>query len=191
MQMDPTDTDEMPELRRPPFEVGAPPRLRFVPPPELPTIEYASLRTRAKALAIDALLALVLVVPLALLQGGLPWSHGSFGVALMGLPFLAATVGWFIYMTLMEGLTGASVGKRRMKLRVVSKDGSPVQPEAALIRNALRILDGFPYIAPYLVGFMVARRSPLKQRLGDLVAETVVIVDHPPVEEPDRLPTLI
>jgi uncharacterized RDD family membrane protein YckC len=188
--MDPTDTDEMPELRRAPFEVGAPPRMQFVPPPELPTIEYASVGTRAKALVIDALLSLVLVVPLAVLQGGLPWSNGSFGVALMGLPFLAATVGWFIYMTLMEGLTGASVGKRTMKLRVVSKDGSPVQPEAALIRNALRILDGFPYIAPYLVGFMAARRSPLKQRLGDLVADTVVIVDHPPVEEPDRLPTL-
>lgn len=179
--MDPTDTDEVPELQSGPFEVATPPRMEFVPPPEVPTTEYASLGTRAKALVIDALISLVLVVLLAALQGGLPWSNGSFGLALTGLPFLVATVGWFIYMTLMEGLTGASVGKRAMKIRVVSMDGSPVQLEAALIRNALRILDGFPYIVPYLVGAMVARNSPMKQRLGDLVAETVVVVHRPPV----------
>ncbi|HEX9123217.1 MAG TPA: RDD family protein [Actinomycetota bacterium] len=176
--MDPTYTDEVPDpdVQSEPSTLLS--RLEFVPPPESPPPEYASLETRAKALAIDALLALGAVVVLAVLQGGL---GGSFGSALTGVPFLVATVGWFIYMTLMEGLTGASVGKRVMKLRVVSVEGSPISLEAALIRNGLRILDAFPYVVPYLVGTRAIRRSPTKQRLGDQVAETVVIVDRAPV----------
>ena len=174
--MDPTHSDQAPNPEQGSFTL---PRLEFVPPPEAPPIEYASLERRAKAVAIDAGLALVLVLVLAALGGG-PLLSRSFGLALTGVPFLVATVAWFIYMTLMEGLTGASVGKRIMKLRVDSVDGSPIDLEAALIRNALRILDGFPYIVPYLVGARVARRSPMFQRLGDVVAETVVVVDQAP-----------
>src|SRR5947199_116301 len=36
-------------------------------------------------------------------------------------------------------------------------------------------LDAFPYVVPYLLGGIVASRSPLKQRFGDRVAETIVV----------------
>jgi uncharacterized RDD family membrane protein YckC len=87
-------------------------------------------------------------------------------------------------MTLMEGKYGASLGKRATRLRVVTEDGLPIDLEAALIRNVLRFLDAFPYLVPYLLGAIVASRSPMKQRFGDRVAETIV-VSHRPAKKPE------
>ena len=56
------------------------------------------------------------------------------------------------------------------------EDGEPVTLEAALIRNLMRFLDALPYVVPYLVGSIVASNSPLMQRFGDRVAETMVVV---------------
>jgi uncharacterized RDD family membrane protein YckC len=42
----------------------------------------------------------------------------------------------------------------------------------SLVRNVLRIIDA---IGVYLVGFLIAIFSRLKQRLGDHVAKTVVV----------------
>jgi uncharacterized RDD family membrane protein YckC len=119
--------------------------------------------------------ALAVGLPLALLQGGFKLAPSAIFGAFSGFPFLVSVVGWFAYMTLMEGKTGASIGKRMMGLRVIGEDGSPVTIEASLIRNALRFLDAFPYVAPYALGAIVASKSPHRQRLGDVVAETLVV----------------
>ena len=176
--MDPTDLDEVPQ----PGSTAQGPdlsRLRFVPPPELPAPEYASIQDRAKALGIDALVWLVAVVPLGVLYGGIRSSNGLLWIKIGGPPMLMATVLWLAYMTLMESKYGASLGKRARGLRVVMEDGEPVNPEAALIRNLLRFLDALPYVVPYLVGAVVASNSPLTQRSGDRVAETIVVVSVP------------
>ncbi|HKZ76030.1 MAG TPA: RDD family protein [Actinomycetota bacterium] len=174
-----TDANQMQD--RPDALTGmpAPPRLEFTPPPaDLPP-SYAGLGVRGLALAIDALISLVAVIPLAAAQGGVQASNGTFGFQITGLPLVVAAVAWLIYMTLMEGKYGASLGKRIMRLRVVTEGGSPVSLEAALIRNLLRFLDAFPYFLPYLLGAIAASRSPLKQRFGDRIAETVVVARAP------------
>jgi uncharacterized RDD family membrane protein YckC len=51
-------------------------------------------------------------------------------------------------------------------------DGSPISWSESVIRNLLRIIDG---LFGYLVGAILIWTSPLKQRLGDRVANTVVI----------------
>jgi uncharacterized RDD family membrane protein YckC len=158
-------------------------RLTFVPPPELPTPKRASIQERAIALGFDALVWLAAVVPLAVLYRGISSSNGLLWIKIGGPPVLMATVLWLAYMTLMESKYGASLGKRRRGLRVVMEDGEPVTPEAALMRNLLRFLDALPYVVPYLVGAVVASNSPLMQRFGDRVAETIVVVSVP--ESPD------
>jgi len=160
----------------------APPRLEFTPPPPDLAPAYAGLGVRGLALAIDALVSMVIVIPLAAAQGGVQASNGTFGFQITGLPLVVAAVAWLIYMTLMEGKFGASLGKRITRLRVVTEGGSPVTLEAALMRNLLRVLDAFPYFLPYLLGAIAASRSPMRQRLGDRIAETVV-VSRAPVRE--------
>ncbi|HET7869074.1 MAG TPA: RDD family protein [Actinomycetota bacterium] len=181
--MDPTDANEKwaPPSSLPDF--AAAPRVRFTPPPPAWEPSYAPLGMRAKALAVDLLLALVVVIPLALLSDGFNSSNGLLRIRFSAPPILLAMVLWMAYMTLMEGKYGASVGKRATGLIVVTEDGLPIELEAALIRNALRFLDAFPYVVPYLLGFIVANRSPKRQRFGDRVAETIVVV-HVVAEQP-------
>jgi uncharacterized RDD family membrane protein YckC len=190
--MDPADLDEVPEPDKT-HGLDLSPRLNFVPPPELPTPESASIQARAKALGIDALVWLAAVVLLGIIYGGISSSNGLFRIKIGGPPLLMATVLWLAYMTLMEAKYGASVGKRARGLHVVMEDGEPVSPEAALTRNLMRVLDAFPYVVPYLVGAVAISNSPTMQRFGDRVAETMVVVSSP--ASPDagvaRLPLLL
>jgi uncharacterized RDD family membrane protein YckC len=174
--MDPADLDEVPaEPDRTSKDSDLRARLNFVPPPELPAPELATIQDRAKALGIDALIWLAAVVTLGVFYGGISSSNGLFWIKIGGPPMLMATVLWLGYMTLMESRYGGSIGKRARGLRVVMEDGEPVTLEAALIRNLMRFLDALPYVVPYLVGSIVASNSPLMQRFGDRVAETMVV----------------
>jgi uncharacterized RDD family membrane protein YckC len=76
------------------------------------------------------------------------------------------------YYIVMEATRGATLGKMAMGLRVVRLDGSPISWSEAIIRYLLRIIDGLFY---YLVGAIIIWTNPRKQRLGDIVAKTVVI----------------
>jgi uncharacterized RDD family membrane protein YckC len=160
------------------------PRLNFVPPPEVPTPESASIQARAIALGIDALVWLAAFVPLAVIYGGISSSNGLFRIKISGPPLLMAAVLWLAYMTWMEAKHGASIGKRARGLRVVMEDGEPVDPEAALTRNVMRFVDAFPYVVPYLLGAYAVSNSPKMQRFGDRVAETMVVVSSPASPDP-------
>jgi uncharacterized RDD family membrane protein YckC len=177
--MDPADRDEVLEPDGTSRGLDLSPRLNFVPPPELPTPESASIQARARALAIDALVGLAAFILLAIIYGGISSSNGLFRIRISGPPLLMATILWLAYMTWMEAKYGASIGKRARGLRVVMEDGEPVNPEAALTRNLMRFLDAFPYVVPYLVGAYAISNSPKMQRFGDRAAETMVVVSSP------------
>lgn len=74
-----------------------------------------------------------------------------------------------------ERLFGATVGKRMLSLRVEGRDGGLPSWGQSLGRNLLRIVDGFPYVLPYLVGFVVAKSNADRRRLGDSAAGTRVV----------------
>jgi len=178
--MDPADLDDvLAEPDRTSKESDLAARLNFVPPPELPTPEPASIQARAIAAGIDALIWLAAVVTLGVFYSGISSSNGLFWIKIGGPPLLMATVLWLGYMSLMEARYGGSVGKRARGLRVVMEDGEPVTLEAALIRNLMRFLDALPYVVPYLVGAVAASNSPMMQRFGDRVAETMVVLSVP------------
>ena len=93
----------------------------------------------------------------------------SIGIWLM-LDLFVTTSYFLIFETLFRGRTP---GKRLTHLRVVSDGGSVLGWRQSLLRNLLRIVDSLP--AGYLVGILAMLISPRVQRLGDLVAGTIVI----------------
>jgi len=77
------------------------------------------------------------------------------------------------YYIWMEGQYGATLGKMALGLKVVKEDGSPITWQESIIRNLVRIVDML--LVFYLVSAILVWTSPLKQRIGDRVAHTVVI----------------
>jgi uncharacterized RDD family membrane protein YckC len=66
----------------------------------------------------------------------------------------------------------STVGKHLLGLRVVGNEGDPVSVHEALIRNLLRVVDWLPVF--YVLGAIAVARSSKRQRIGDLVARTMV-----------------
>jgi uncharacterized RDD family membrane protein YckC len=91
-------------------------------------------------------------------------------------------VGYFLiiwgYGAFCEGLfNGQTVGKRLLGLRVVSDQGIPITGAQAVLRNLVGTVDGplpFVYLAA-LSSMILTRRF---QRLGDLAAGTMVVVEQ-------------
>jgi uncharacterized RDD family membrane protein YckC len=68
---------------------------------------------------------------------------------------------------------GQTPGKRAMKLRVIKDSGRQITLFEALARNLLRVVDYLPSL--YLVGVITMLCNRRNQRLGDLVAGTLVV----------------
>ena len=126
-----------------------------------PQIDYVSVGPRFLAYLIDGLI-------IGAVSG------------LLFFPFRDAPGAWggsigllsILYFIVMEATQGATLGKMALGLRVVKVDGSPISWGESIIRNLLRIVDG---LFAYLVGAILIWNSPLRQRLGDRAAGTVVV----------------
>jgi len=93
----------------------------------------------------------------------------AVGIWLM-LDLFVTTTYFLIFETLFRGRTP---GKQLTRLRVVCDGGNVLGWRQSLLRNLLRTVDSLP--AGYLVGVVAMLISPRMQRLGDLVAGTIVI----------------
>jgi uncharacterized RDD family membrane protein YckC len=93
----------------------------------------------------------------------------ALGVWLMLDLFLTTT--YFVAFETLWG--GRTPGKRMTRLRVIGERGANVGWRESLLRNLLRAVDVLP--AGYLVGVLAILFSPRAQRLGDLVAGTLVV----------------
>jgi uncharacterized RDD family membrane protein YckC len=79
------------------------------------------------------------------------------------------------YFAIFEWLwRGQTPGKRWLKLRVIREDGRPISFFEAIVRNLLREFDIMPFPF-YSVGLISVFSSDRDQRVGDLVAGTVVV----------------
>lgn len=87
------------------------------------------------------------------------------------------------YPLLMEWLwRGRTLGKMALGLQVVDEQGLRLQPSQVIVRNLMRLVDMLPLF--YGLGGLCAWLSPRGQRLGDWVANTVVVRRARP-EPPD------
>jgi len=135
---------------------------------------------RMPALLVDLFLQTVLMFGAFLL---LLFSFGAVGFGGIGVGLgltIVFVVSWF-YGGLFETFwNGQTPGKRMMNIRVITTDGQPIHGWQAVLRNVLRTADFLP--VGYLLGIVVAMVNERFQRLGDLFAGTMVVV-----EEPQRL----
>jgi uncharacterized RDD family membrane protein YckC len=88
---------------------------------------------------------------------------------------LAAAVAWLAYLGLLPGVTGWTPGKLLAGVRVAGSDGRPPGALKGVVRTLFWPVDGFPYFAPGLVGFIVAQSTQRHQRVGDQVVGTFVV----------------
>jgi uncharacterized RDD family membrane protein YckC len=78
------------------------------------------------------------------------------------------------YFALFEAYwDGQTPGKRVMKLRVIKDSGRQITFFEALARNLMRVVDWLPSL--YLAGVITMLCNRRNQRLGDLVAGTLVV----------------
>ncbi len=150
--------------------------------PHLPThLRRAGLLRRAGALLIDLSLA---VVPVAMVAG-VPvveilrnWPNLGDPSDLSDMRLGFVSVGVFILHTLLgEWLFGRSAGKVMMGIGVVGLDGKRAPFWRILLRGLLKWIE---LLNPMLA--IIAVFSPFGQRLGDLVAGTVVVSIRKPGE---------
>lgn len=103
-------------------------------------------------------------------------------------------IGYFLLDWFYGGLfetywNGQTPGKRLMRIRVVSDEGQPITGWQAVLRNFLRaadsmpavgLIEGYPIMLPtHLLGLLSTVFTDRCQRLGDLAAGTMVIVEEP------------
>jgi uncharacterized RDD family membrane protein YckC len=164
--------------------------------PELVNIELpvAGLGSRAVAVLVDYLIqgisVWLLVLFIALLYRSSPPSAPApaavsssvgykWGIAIIiAIPFL---LHWG-YFALFEAFwNGQTPGKRLMKLRVIQQSGRALGLFESMARNLIRFIDMLPVF--YFVGAICVFVNRRQQRLGDMVAGTLV-VHSTPVDTP-------
>lgn len=138
-------------------------------------LEPAGAGSRFLAIAIDSLITnglsmLILVGLAAILPAGIALAMGVTANFLL-------TWGWHVYFETRHA--GRSPGKRALRLRVVDARGLPISLHQALVRNVMRAVD----FAPAFYGFaaIATLADPRRRRLGDLVADTLVIREARPL----------
>jgi uncharacterized RDD family membrane protein YckC len=156
--------------------------------------------SRFLALLIDTVVSYVLTIVIFLALGLLTALAGlGLGTTATELGMAAQFVVWFVvdwgYMVLLESVwSGQTIGKRVMGLRVIQDTGVRVGPLQALLRNLVRPVDKLPVF--YLIGGVAALLSGTQQRLGDLLAGTIVVRERrlkipAQLERPDGDTTLL
>jgi len=134
-------------------------------------IEPAGVGSRFLAIFIDAVLVLAISGFIGgLLRIALP---AGIAAALAVTLNFVLTWGWHVWFEVRH--QGRTPGKRALRLRVIDARGLPVSLHQSIVRNIVRMLDFAP--AFYGVGAIAMLVTPSRRRLGDLVADTVVVRD--------------
>jgi uncharacterized RDD family membrane protein YckC len=84
------------------------------------------------------------------------------------------TILLFVYGWLLEAAYGATLGKALVGIRIV-RTAECGRLSSSAVRNLLRIVDG---LGLYLVGTAVAACSDVRQRIGDICANTAVVEER-------------
>jgi uncharacterized RDD family membrane protein YckC len=158
----------------------------YIETPEQVELEYsvAGIGSRFVAALLDMLIlaafflleiiAMVMIsaaVASAPASGKLAEQAGKWFLAFV--IFINFAIFWGYFALFEAYWHGQTPGKRVMKLRVIKDSGRQITFFEALARNLLRVVDYLPSL--YLVGVITMLCNKRNQRLGDLVAGTLVV----------------
>ena len=141
-------------------------------------LETAGVASRVFAGVIDGLIQLVLYILLVLLALLLLSSSNDLSSQTTGaVAGFVLFVVVFCYPIVSEMSTrGRTIGKSAMGLRVVTIEGAPIRFRHAALRAMGGLVD--KWIPPGgLIGTFFVLGTPTRQRIGDLLAGTIVIRD--------------
>jgi uncharacterized RDD family membrane protein YckC len=141
----------------------------------------ASIGNRFIACAIDHTIQIVTLIVISITFAIIA-DFADFGSRLSNAPKWVIALLIIIVFLLMSGYfaffewlwRGQTPGKRWMKLRVIREDGRPISFFEAIVRNLLREFDIMPFPF-YSIGLISVFSTDRDQRVGDLVAGTVVV----------------
>src|SRR6187200_3280480 len=141
----------------------------------------ASIGNRFIACAIDHAIQAITVI-LMLLAFITLANYSSLGDRLSSAPKWVYAVLIVILFLIVSGYfaffewvwSGQTPGKRWLKLRVIREDGRPITFWEASVRNLLRSFDMMPFPF-YSIGLISVFSTSRDQRVGDMVAGTVVV----------------
>jgi len=131
-------------------------------------------RKRVFAGFIDLGLSLFLFILILVLFGErYETVEGTIGYRGEGPKFFLPLVFWFFTVPVMEGITGQTIGKKFISIKVVSVDYSKASFGQTLVRHLLDIIDWIPGFG--ILGLLVASNNKYSQRIGDIAAKTIVV----------------
>jgi uncharacterized RDD family membrane protein YckC len=143
-------------------------------------LQIAGLPSRIGAFLIDVTIFLVLVGVLLFSASATAFLNEGLGIFLLSTGILGL---FLAYWSVQEALfNGKTIGKFLTGLRVRMADGSPITPGAAFLRNVALFVDLLPSTGA--VGLLCIFFSPRSQRLGDLLAGTIVVKETPTSRTP-------
>ena len=159
------------------------PERRIVTPEHVPIVlRPAGAGSRFLALIVDfAVMAAVITALGSALDWVLPRGIGAAAGVTLGF---ALTWGYHLYFETRH--QGRTPGKRAAGLRVVDGRGLPITVEQSFLRNVVRALDFLPLL--YGVGGLCVLLDRDHRRLGDILADTLVVHERTPPSAAGRLP---
>lgn len=151
--------------------------------PELVSIEMpiAGIGSRFIAILVDGLIwivaGIVLLILFTILVAALHFASKTSESWLIGVLFLIVFLAQWGYFSLFEAFNnGRTPGKQVAKIHVIHRSGRAISFVESLARNLVRYVDYLPSF--YAVGIVAIFLSKQNQRLGDMVAGTVVVRDR-------------
>jgi uncharacterized RDD family membrane protein YckC len=146
---------------------------------KLEDITLAPYGRRLAAGLIDAFPVIIAMLIGTLRHGFGPLMFGQNQTLLLTLLYWCAGLFYVIYTTAVESLSGRTLGKLLLGLRVVGLDGKPASTGALVTRNMLRVIEVGLFFVPALMILVF----PLRQRAGDVAAGTLVVTDGTPAKQ--------
>jgi len=172
--------------------------LTLIPPEGVPLdLKLASIGQRFGAQLLDFAITLVSAICLISLLAYASGGSGPFLQGTAALILFLIRVPYYIVTELIWN--GRTLAKRWLGMRVVSVDGRSLTPHQIVVRNIMKEVEFFAPLTYVLVGgtihwsltliaiiwtiilLFVPWRSKLRQRVGDVIANTAVILDPKPV----------
>ncbi len=131
-------------------------------------VGIAKKRNRVLAFLIDFFIFWLLGMVIGIFFG--TPDKEELGFNLNGLPALGMFLFGFFLWPISEGVFGKTIGKRFLNLEVVSNNYESIGIGQAFVRFFLGFID---YI--FLIGLIIASTNKQNKRIGDMVANTVVV----------------